>query len=110
MKRHTGVMTAITISTLSSLTYIIQLNGLDALSSSVEITAEKAVSFEEGIVTAESHVQIHHKSICVYCDHAEYKTDTQDILLLGNVCIYSPNSLTTGQHMLYNVQGKQARI
>src|SRR5207237_8556094 len=68
------------------------------------------VSFEEGIVTAESHVQIHHKSICVYCDHAEYKTDTQDILLLGNVCIYSPNSLTTGQHMLYNVQGKQARI
>jgi LPS-assembly protein len=108
MKRHTGALTAVAI-TLSSFTCTVQLNGLDA-SSPVEITAEKAVSFEEGIVAAESHVQIHHKDICVYCDYAEYKADTQEALLVGNVSIYSPNSLTSGQHVLYNVRSKQARI
>jgi len=103
-------VTVIAISILSLLAYIIQLNSLDASPPSVEIIAEKAVNFEEGIVTAEGHVQIHHKGICVYCDHAEYKLDTQDILLSGNVRIYSPGSLTIGQRVLYNARSKHVHI
>ncbi|QQY09904.1 MAG: LPS-assembly protein LptD [Candidatus Xiphinematobacter sp.] len=109
MKKHTETVTIVTLAILLLLpTYFFRLDNLGASSSSVEITAEKAASFEEGIFTAEGHVQVHHKGIYVYCDHAEYRPRTKDILLLGNVRIHSPDISAIGQHVLYNMQSEHA--
>jgi len=75
----------------------------------VEITADGDTRFENGTAVADNNVQIHYGGISIYADHAEYNPDTRDVLLLGNVRIYSADSLFNGQRVFYNLETKQTR-
>lgn len=80
-----------------------------ALSAPVEITAERIDNFESGLVRADTHVKIFYRDICIYCDHAEYNSNTRDVLLLGNIRLCSPGGITTGQRALYHIPSGQMR-
>jgi LPS-assembly protein len=75
----------------------------------VEITADGDTRFENGTAVADNNVQIHYNGISIYADHAEYNPDTRDVLLVGNVRIYSGTDLFNGQRVLYNLETKQTR-
>lgn len=75
----------------------------------VEITADGDTRFENGVAVADNNVQIHYNGTAIYSDHAEYNPDTRDVLLLGNVRIYSGDSLFNGQRAFYNLETKQMR-
>ncbi len=75
----------------------------------VEITADGDTRFENGTAIADNNVQIHYNGIAIYADHAEYNPDTRDVLLLGNVRIYSSDNLFSGQRVFYNLETKQTR-
>lgn len=75
----------------------------------VEITADGDTRFENGTAVADNNVQIHYNGISIYADHAEYNPDTRDVLLVGNVRIYSGTDLFNGQRVLYNLETKKTR-
>ncbi len=75
----------------------------------VEITADGDTRFENGMAVADNNVQIHYAGTSIYTDHAEYNPDTRDILLVGNVRIYSGENLFNGQRAFYNLETKQMR-
>ena len=75
----------------------------------VEITADGDQRFENGTAVADNNVQIRYGGIAIYADHAEYNPDTRDILLVGNVRIYSGEDLFNGQRAFYNLEIKQVR-
>jgi lipopolysaccharide export system protein LptA len=75
----------------------------------VEITADGDTRFENGVAVADNNVQIHYNGTAIFADHAEYNPDTRDILLVGNVRIYSGDSLFNGQRAFYNLETKQTR-
>ncbi len=74
----------------------------------IEITAEQQ-GFEGGVGIAEGNVQIHYGDVSIYTDYAEYNPDTRDVLLIGNVRIYTIDNLFSGQRALYNLETKQIR-
>jgi lipopolysaccharide assembly outer membrane protein LptD (OstA) len=74
----------------------------------VEINA-KETRFENGVAIAEEDVQIHYNEVSLYADHAEYNPDTRDVLLIGNIRIYTKDNVFTGQRALYNLESKQIR-
>jgi len=75
----------------------------------VEITADGNTRFEEGVAIAEDNVQIHYKEYSIYCDYAEYNPETRDVLLVGNIRLYTPKEVLTGQRALFNLESKQMR-
>lgn len=77
----------------------------------VEITVgpEGNTRFENGVAIAEDNVQIHYGDYSIYCDYAEYNPDTRDVLLIGNIRLYTPKELLTGQRALFNLETKQMR-
>ncbi|MEI8311028.1 MAG: LPS assembly protein LptD [Verrucomicrobiota bacterium] len=75
----------------------------------VEITADGNTRFEEGVAIAEDNVQIHYKEYSIYCDYAEYNPETRDVLLVGNIRVYTPKDVLTGQRALFNLESKQMR-
>jgi len=75
----------------------------------VEITADGNTRFEEGVAIAEDNVQIHYGKYDIYCDYAEYNPDTRDVLLVGNIRLYTPEQVLTGQRALFNLETKQMR-
>lgn len=75
----------------------------------VEITADGETRFEGGVAIAEDNVQIHYGEIGIYTSYAEYNPDTRDVLLIGDVRIYTEDNLFTGQRALYNLETKQIR-
>ena len=75
----------------------------------VEITADGNTRFEEGVAIAEDNVQIHYKEYSIYCDYAEYNPETRDVLLVGNIRVYTPKEVLTGQRALFNLESKQMR-
>ena len=75
----------------------------------VEITADGDTRFENGAAIADNNVQIRYGGIAIYADHAEYNPDTRDVLLVGNVRIYSGENLFNGQRAFYNLETKQVR-
>ncbi|HRJ71309.1 MAG TPA: LPS assembly protein LptD [Terrimicrobiaceae bacterium] len=75
----------------------------------VEITADGNTRFEGGVAIAEDNVQIHYGDYSIYCDYAEYNPDTRDVLLVGNIRLYTPDQVMTGQRALFNLETKQMR-
>lgn len=75
----------------------------------VEITADGNTHFENGIAVAEDNVQIRYNGATIFCDKAEYNSETRNVLLVGSVRIYDKKSLITGQRTLYNLETKQLR-
>ena len=90
-----------------------QLGGIPGLGNfgdvPIEITADGNTRFEEGVAVAEDNVQIHYKEYSIYCDYAEYNPETRDVLLVGNIRIYTPKEVLTGQRALFNLESKQMR-
>lgn len=75
----------------------------------VEITADGNTRFEGGVAIAEDNVQIHYGDYSIYCDYAEYNPETRDVLLIGNIRLYTPEQVLTGQRALFNLESKQMR-
>ncbi|MFV0338668.1 MAG: LPS-assembly protein LptD [Chthoniobacterales bacterium] len=75
----------------------------------VEITADGETRFEGGVAIAENNVQIHYGGVSIYCDYAEYNPDSRDVLLVGNIRLYSAEAVLTGERALYNLETKQMR-
>ena len=75
----------------------------------VSITADGNTRFEGGVAIAEDNVQIHYGDYSIYCDYAEYNPDTRDVLLIGNIRLYTPKEVLTGQRALFNLETKQMR-
>ena len=75
----------------------------------VEITADGDTNFEGGVAVARDNVQIHYGDYSIYCDYAEYNPDTRDVLLVGNIRLYTPTEVLTGQRALFNLETKQMR-
>lgn len=75
----------------------------------VEINADGNTRFEGGVAIAEDNVQIHYGEYSIFCDYAEYNPDTRDVLLVGNVRLYTPTEVLTGQRSLFNLETKQMR-
>jgi lipopolysaccharide assembly outer membrane protein LptD (OstA) len=74
----------------------------------VEINA-KETRFENGVAIAEEDVQINYNEVSLYADYAEYNPDTRDVLLVGDIRIYTKDNVFTGQRALYNLETKQIR-
>lgn len=72
----------------------------------VEIVAENQ-RFEGGVAIAENNVQILYGEYSIYCDYAEYNPETRDVLLIGNIRLYTPDRVLTGQRALFNLDTKQ---
>lgn len=75
----------------------------------VEITADGNTRFEQGVAIAEDNVQIHYGEYSIFCDYAEYNPDTRDVLLVGNIRVYTPQQVLTGQRAMFNLESKQMR-
>jgi LPS-assembly protein len=75
----------------------------------IEITSEGETQFIGGIARAENNVVIHYGEATIYCDYAEYNPETRDVLVRGNVRIYRPEGLFTGERAVYNLETKQLR-
>lgn len=75
----------------------------------VEITADGDTRFNQGVAIAEDNVQIHYGDYSIFCDYAEYNPDTRDVLLVGNIRVYTPEQVLTGQRALFNLETKQMR-
>jgi len=75
----------------------------------IEITADGNTRFEGGVAVAEDNVQIHYGAYDIYCDYAEYNPETRDVLLVGNIRVYTPDQVLTGQRSLFNLETKQMR-
>lgn len=72
------------------------------------ITGEQS-QLENGIASYEGNVQILLEDVAIYTDYAEYNPDTRDVLLIGNIRIYTEDNLFTGQRALYNLDSRQIR-
>jgi len=75
----------------------------------VEITADGNTRFEGGVAIAEDNVQIHYGAYSIFCDYAEYNPETRDVLLVGNIRLYTPDQVLSGQRALFNLETKQMR-
>lgn len=75
----------------------------------VEITADGNTRFEGGVAIAEDNVQIHYGEYSIYTDYAEYNPETRDVLLIGNIRVYTPEQVLTGQRAMFNLESKQMR-
>jgi len=65
--------------------------------SPVEITADGNTRFDQGVAIAEDNVQIHYGKYSIFCDYAEYNPDTRDVLLVGNIRVYTPDKFESTQ-------------
>ena len=75
----------------------------------VEITADGETKLNQGVAIAEDNVQIHYGDYSIFCDYAEYNPETRDVLLVGNIRVYTPDQILTGQRALFNLETKQMR-
>ena len=63
--------------------------------------------YENGLAIADRNVFIRYGESTVYCDYAQYNSETHDVLLLGNVRIYRTGRLFTGDRAVYNLETKK---
>lgn len=78
----------------------------------VDIQVDETIGetrFENGVAIAENGVQIHYQDISIYSDYAEYNAETRDVLLIGDIRIYTNDNVFTGQRALYNLESRQIR-
>ncbi len=75
----------------------------------VEIRADGETRFVEGVAVAENNVQIHFRGTDIYCDYAEYNPETREVLLSGNIRVYSEGNILTGQRAVYNLESRKLR-
>lgn len=75
----------------------------------VEIRADGETRFVDGVAVAEDNVRIHFRGTDIYCDYAEYNPETREVLLVGNIRIYTDEQILNGQRAVYNLESRQIR-
>jgi LPS-assembly protein len=73
----------------------------------VEITADGETRFENGVAISQNHVVIHYEDIAIYCEYAEYNTETHEILLKDRVRIYRGDYAIVCDRAVYNLVTKR---
>src|SRR5205823_5755839 len=74
----------------------------------IEINSE-STQFIGGIAVAEHNVVIRYGTTTIYCDYAQYDSETRDVLVKGNVRIYRDGRAFVGERALYNLETKVLR-
>lgn len=64
---------------------------------------------EGGVAIATDDVSIFYENVQIFCDYAEYNSDTRDILLRGRVRIYRNDLIFSGERAVYNMETKTLR-
>ena len=86
-----------------------QVTGFGSVPVEINVGEGGEQKFEGGVAIAEKDVVIHYGTTSLYADHAEYNPDTHDVLLIGNVRIYTEGHLFVGDRALYNLETKLLR-
>lgn len=108
--RKSAIICLIFIASVTGLRAQVGMGGLGSFGDvPVEITADGNTRFENGVAIAEDNVQIHYKDYSIFCNYAEYNPETRDVLLVGNIRVYTPKEVLTGQRALFNLESKQMR-
>jgi LPS-assembly protein len=80
----------------------------------IEIHSDHESRFEGGVAIAEKNVVIHYGDVALYSDYAEYHSDSKDVLLRGNVRIFSQQGKNqyafTTDRAIYNLDTKLLRM
>ena len=71
----------------------------------IEINAE-STHYDGGIAYADDNVVLGYREIRIYCDHAQYDTETRDVVAEGNVRIYRDGRLFVADRVIYNLESK----
>jgi LPS-assembly protein len=66
--------------------------------------------YEGGIAIADTDVVIRYGDATIYCDHAEYNSDSHDIFLKGNVRFYRERYAFTADRAVYNTETKELKM
>jgi LPS-assembly protein len=66
--------------------------------------------YSGGIAIADIDVVVRYGDATIYCDHAEYNSDTHDIFLKGNVRFYRERYAFTADRAVYNTQTKELKM
>ena len=72
-----------------------------------DIVNSNNTSVENGIGYADGNVVIQVGTTTIYADHAEYYTETQDVLVMGHVRIYNEGQVFVGERAVYNLTTKK---
>ncbi len=72
----------------------------------IEINAGGETRFEGGIAIAERDVSIELGETSIFADRAEFNPSTRELVLIGNVRVYSDEQLFVGDSALYNIDTK----
>ena len=73
----------------------------------VEITAEGQTRYEGGLAIAENHVVIHYGDVAIYCEYAEYNTETHDVFVKERVRLYRGDYAFVCDRAVYNLETKR---
>jgi LPS-assembly protein len=73
----------------------------------VEITSEGQTHYEGGIAIAQNHVVIHYGDVAIYCEYAEYNTDTHDVFVKERVRLYRGDYAFVCDRAVYNLETKR---
>jgi LPS-assembly protein len=66
--------------------------------------------YEAGIAIADKDVVIRYGDATIYCDHAEYNSESHDIFLRGNVRFYRERYAFTADRAVYNIRSKELKM
>src|SRR3984893_11851796 len=66
--------------------------------------------YSGGVAVADTDVVIRYGDATMYCDHAEYNSDSHDIFLKGNVRFYRDRYAFTADRAVYNTQTKELKL
>jgi LPS-assembly protein len=73
----------------------------------VEITSEGQTRYEGGLAIAENHVVIHYGDVAIYCEYAEYNTETHDVFVKERVRLYRGDYAFVCDRAVYNLETKR---
>jgi LPS-assembly protein len=66
--------------------------------------------YEAGVAVADTDVVIRYGDATIYCDHAEYHSETHEIFLRGNVRFYRDRYAFTADRAIYNTETKELKM
>ncbi|HEX4083696.1 MAG TPA: hypothetical protein VHY22_02200, partial [Chthoniobacteraceae bacterium] len=73
----------------------------------VDIVNADETYYENGIAFADGNVIIQYGTTTIYADHAQYHSDTHDVMATGHVRIYQIGETFVGDRAVYNLETKK---
>jgi LPS-assembly protein len=75
----------------------------------IEITAEGANSYQDGIAYAEGNVVVRYGLDTIYADQITFDEKKREVTARGNVRIFAENQTYRGEFLTYNLESQQVR-